>query len=410
MPIYEYRCEDCGATFEAFQKMSDDPLVECEKCGGPLRKVLHPVAIHFKGSGFYTTDYGKGSGRRTAGKDAGSPESSSGTARARRYGRARPAPARARPATAVPPRATRSRARARPRRRRRRPDSPGGEPRGATDRRGAAQGADHPARAGQRRAHAAAVAQPRRRLHPPRAREVGPGGSPVREPLALRPSRTRLRLAYRRRDPRRRGGQPRGHGGRDAPAPRRGQRLHAHRRRVHRAALAAAVRRGDRRRRPRGGDAEGLRAAPVAASQRPRPRRVRPRASFGGLGRPGRGRDSHLRAEPAARAGAGDAGGGGAGRALRPGPRGHAGGLRLPWRPRAAVRACRGPGPAGGDRLPQQRARSLLLTAQAAGRAARRGAPLPGARLVRCGRPGDHGVGGGRPRAGRPAVPRLRRR
>jgi len=78
VPIYEYQCEDCRATFEAFQKMSDDPLVECEKCGGPLRKVLHPVAIHFKGSGFYTTDYGKGSGRRTAGKDAGSSESSSG--------------------------------------------------------------------------------------------------------------------------------------------------------------------------------------------------------------------------------------------------------------------------------------------------------------------------------------------
>ncbi len=77
MPIYEYRCDDCGALFEVFQKMSDDPLVECEKCGGPLRKVMHPVAIHFKGSGFYTTDYGKGSGRRAGGKDAGSAESSS---------------------------------------------------------------------------------------------------------------------------------------------------------------------------------------------------------------------------------------------------------------------------------------------------------------------------------------------
>ena len=77
MPIYEYRCDDCGALFEVFQKMSDDPLAECEKCGGPLRKVMHPVAIHFKGSGFYTTDYGKGSGRRAGGKDAGSGESSS---------------------------------------------------------------------------------------------------------------------------------------------------------------------------------------------------------------------------------------------------------------------------------------------------------------------------------------------
>jgi putative FmdB family regulatory protein len=76
VPIYEYRCDDCGALIEAFQKMSDDPLTECEQCGGPLRKVLHPVAIHFKGSGFYTTDYGKGSGRRAAGKDAGADASS----------------------------------------------------------------------------------------------------------------------------------------------------------------------------------------------------------------------------------------------------------------------------------------------------------------------------------------------
>ena len=76
MPIYEYQCDKCGASFEVMQKMSDDPLTECDKCGGTLRKVLHPVAIHFKGSGFYTTDYGKGSGRRTGGKDAGSGDTS----------------------------------------------------------------------------------------------------------------------------------------------------------------------------------------------------------------------------------------------------------------------------------------------------------------------------------------------
>lgn len=64
MPIYEYRCDDCAAVVEVFQKMSDDPLETCERCGGALRKVLHPVAIHFKGSGFYTTDYGRGSGKR----------------------------------------------------------------------------------------------------------------------------------------------------------------------------------------------------------------------------------------------------------------------------------------------------------------------------------------------------------
>ena len=59
MPIYEYRCEN-GHTFDALQKFTDDPLDECEVCGAPARRVLHPVAIHFKGSGFYTTDYGRG--------------------------------------------------------------------------------------------------------------------------------------------------------------------------------------------------------------------------------------------------------------------------------------------------------------------------------------------------------------
>lgn len=78
MPIYEYQCDECGATVEAFQKMSDDPLTVCEQCGGPLHKVLHPVAIHFKGSGFYTTDYGKGSGRRTGAKDAASGDGTAG--------------------------------------------------------------------------------------------------------------------------------------------------------------------------------------------------------------------------------------------------------------------------------------------------------------------------------------------
>jgi putative FmdB family regulatory protein len=72
VPIYEYRCDECGDSFEILQRMADDPLVTCEKCGGTLRKVLHPVAIHFKGSGFYTTDYGKGSGRRPGARDGSS--------------------------------------------------------------------------------------------------------------------------------------------------------------------------------------------------------------------------------------------------------------------------------------------------------------------------------------------------
>ena len=60
MPIYEYRCRN-GHEFEVLQNMSDDPLASCEQCGAPVERVFHPVAVHFKGSGFYTTDYaGKG--------------------------------------------------------------------------------------------------------------------------------------------------------------------------------------------------------------------------------------------------------------------------------------------------------------------------------------------------------------
>jgi putative FmdB family regulatory protein len=58
MPIYEYRCDN-GHTFEVMQRMSDDPVEKCEVCGAPVHRVFHPVAVHFKGSGFYNTDYGK---------------------------------------------------------------------------------------------------------------------------------------------------------------------------------------------------------------------------------------------------------------------------------------------------------------------------------------------------------------
>ena len=58
MPIYEYKCDN-GHVFDVIQRMSDEPLTECQECGAPAERVLHPVAVHFKGSGFYTTDYGK---------------------------------------------------------------------------------------------------------------------------------------------------------------------------------------------------------------------------------------------------------------------------------------------------------------------------------------------------------------
>jgi putative FmdB family regulatory protein len=58
MPIYEYRCER-GHTFEVMQRMTDDPVSSCSTCAAPVQRVFHPVAVHFKGSGFYNTDYGK---------------------------------------------------------------------------------------------------------------------------------------------------------------------------------------------------------------------------------------------------------------------------------------------------------------------------------------------------------------
>ena len=74
MPIYEFRCEN-GHLFEVMQRISDPPITECETCGAPVTRVYHPIAVHFKGSGFYSTDYGRGS--RKPSKD-GSDDSGSG--------------------------------------------------------------------------------------------------------------------------------------------------------------------------------------------------------------------------------------------------------------------------------------------------------------------------------------------
>ena len=73
MPIYEYRCPE-GHTFERFQSMTAPAPEKCDVCGAaPVELVLYPVAIHYKGSGFYSTDYGKG---KTEKKDAASGDSS----------------------------------------------------------------------------------------------------------------------------------------------------------------------------------------------------------------------------------------------------------------------------------------------------------------------------------------------
>ncbi len=56
MPLYDYQCNQCGHRFEVRQGIKEDPLTVCPQCGGPIRRVIHPVGIVFKGSGFYVTD------------------------------------------------------------------------------------------------------------------------------------------------------------------------------------------------------------------------------------------------------------------------------------------------------------------------------------------------------------------
>ena len=75
MPIYEYRCEQ-GHRFEVMQRMTDDPIASCQTCEAPVRRVFHPVAVHFKGSGFYNTDYGKAK-RGQGGSESSSDSTSS---------------------------------------------------------------------------------------------------------------------------------------------------------------------------------------------------------------------------------------------------------------------------------------------------------------------------------------------
>jgi putative FmdB family regulatory protein len=77
MPTYEYRCEK-GHTFEALQRMTEDALETCEKCDAPAVRVLHAPAVHFKGSGFYNTDYGTKKRSREKAAESKSGESKSG--------------------------------------------------------------------------------------------------------------------------------------------------------------------------------------------------------------------------------------------------------------------------------------------------------------------------------------------
>lgn len=75
MPIYAYRCENCGVQFERQQSFSDDPLLDCPECEEPaLRKLIQPVGVVFKGSGFYVTDNRSSNGGRASTTSTGSSE------------------------------------------------------------------------------------------------------------------------------------------------------------------------------------------------------------------------------------------------------------------------------------------------------------------------------------------------
>ena len=76
MPIYEYQCEKCGNRFEVIQKFSDAPLTVHEGCGGAVERLISPPGLHFKGSGWYITDY-KGSGGKSEAKSEAKTETKS---------------------------------------------------------------------------------------------------------------------------------------------------------------------------------------------------------------------------------------------------------------------------------------------------------------------------------------------
>ena len=98
MPLYDYRCDQCGHRFEVRQGIKEDPLTECPQCGGRIRRVIHPVGIVFKGSGFYVTDSRNKSSassaapksegeRRRQGRQAKKEKASSGESSTPRIGR-----------------------------------------------------------------------------------------------------------------------------------------------------------------------------------------------------------------------------------------------------------------------------------------------------------------------------------
>ena len=110
MPLYEYECERCAHRFEVIQRFSDPPLGECPKCGGPVRKLLSPPAIQFKGSGWYITDYArkasgaaKPAGTSGDGGEATGSKAADGSAESKPEGKPDSSEARSKPETKPAP-------------------------------------------------------------------------------------------------------------------------------------------------------------------------------------------------------------------------------------------------------------------------------------------------------------------
>ncbi|MCC6365495.1 MAG: zinc ribbon domain-containing protein [Bryobacterales bacterium] len=90
MPLYEYRCKQCDRVFEVIQKFSDSPLTVHEGCGGEVERLLSAPGLHFKGTGWYVTDYA-----RSGGSKAGKSESKNGSTESKSEGSGSSKPAAA---------------------------------------------------------------------------------------------------------------------------------------------------------------------------------------------------------------------------------------------------------------------------------------------------------------------------
>ncbi len=100
MPTYDYACRDCGHRFEEVQSIHDDSLTTCPECGGDLRRVVAPVGVHFKGSGFYRTDSRDAKKKTTSATSSGDTDSGSGKTTTGSESKDAPAPS-AKPTKAV---------------------------------------------------------------------------------------------------------------------------------------------------------------------------------------------------------------------------------------------------------------------------------------------------------------------